>query len=256
MFFANLPPTLQFLLLAVGGAIVGAMINWAIYAWPYTLKNPISPWMKKHSSAAARTANDRIPIVGWWFMRCDFTVYGKGFWIRPMLIEIVWAIGLPWFYFWQMGGGLLGGVLPAPLPATWNMWAETWFFGHTILIALMFIATFIDFDERTIPDLITIPGTIIALCFAAFFPWFRLPEVLPNLAGQTAESIHFFSAWTLPQWHHTTGGLLGAVAIFGIWIVALLPKFCTMRNERRFESPTPCHRQTPIRKVLQISCPS
>ena len=228
MLLANLPIPIQFLILVVGGAIIGSLINWAIYSWTYILKNPISPWMKPHSSAAARTAVDRIPIVGWWFMRCDFTVFGKGFWIRPMLIEIVWAIGLPWFYYWQMGGGLAGGQ-PVPLPESWNMWAETWFLGHSILIALMFIATFIDFDERMIPDYVTIPGTIIALLFAAFCPWFRLPELLPNLAGKTVEPIHFFSAWTLPAWHHTAVGLLVGIAIFMIWILALLPKLCTMR---------------------------
>ena len=26
-------------------------------------------------------------------------IHGTGFWIRPLLIEIVWAVGLPWFYY-------------------------------------------------------------------------------------------------------------------------------------------------------------
>ena len=44
------------------------------------------------------------------------------------------------------------------------------FIAHAVLIALMLIATFIDFDEKTIPDWITIPGTLLGLLFAAVWP--------------------------------------------------------------------------------------
>ncbi len=103
----------------------------------------------------------------------------------------------------------------------------------------MFIATFIDFDERTIPDFVTIPGTLLALATAACCPWFRLPDqAIANLAGMmTFAPIHYASSRPLPGWHLGLPGLILAIAIFSIWILALLPKICTLRYGiiQRFE---------------------
>ena len=60
------------------------------------------------------------------------------------------------------------------------------FVGYALLIALMTVATFIDFDERTIPDFITIPGTIFGLVGALIIPDWRLIELVaipPALVG-------------------------------------------------------------------------
>jgi leader peptidase (prepilin peptidase)/N-methyltransferase len=225
-----LPHPIRILLLVVTGALIGSFINWAIYSWAYFLKRPISPWMTPDPQTSPRRWLDRVPIAGWILLRRDQAIHGKGFWIRPLLIEIVWAVGLPWFYYWQCSGGLTGGPATPTPPITWNLQVETWFFAHTILIALMFIATFIDFDERTIPDFVTIPGTLIALMIAAGCPWLRLPnKAVANLAGMTFDPIHYASSQPLPGWHLGLPGLIIAIAIFTVWILALLPKICTLR---------------------------
>ena len=117
-----------------------------------------------------------------------------------MLIDVVWIIGLPWFWHWQLGGGLLGfnsGTLPViPL---WRFYAEVWFWAHTLLIALLFIATFIDFDERLIPDQITVPGTIAGLCIAAAFPSSRLPEIAATLPDRLLHGLLFVRRIRFPQ---------------------------------------------------------
>ena len=193
---STLPNFLVILLLAVLGAVVGAAINWAIYSWCYFSRRPFSPWMRCEDPPLVRTKLDRTPILGWFSLRRHVKELGSAFWIRPLLIEITWAIGLPWFWFWQSGPGLTGGV------AVPSLWIETWFWGHSVLIALMFVATFIDFDEKTIPDEITLPGTLFALAMAAAFPWFRLPELVNRLAGPAVEPIHYGSSNALPAWHH------------------------------------------------------
>ena len=207
-------------LLMILGAILGAFINRSIYAWAMFRKRPISPWLKPAEGESPRQSFDRVPVLGWWGRRRDSEVYGKGFWIRPLLIELVWIVFLPWFYFWQMGGGLTGGLVPS---ATMG---ETWFWAHTILLVLMCIGTFIDFDEKTIPDNITIPGTIIALLIAAFAPWSALPEIVANMAGKVIRCIHFRSPIDLNPngLQEGTSGLVVAMLIFAIWIWALLPK--------------------------------
>ncbi len=170
-----------------------------------------------------RTNQDRIPILGWFSLRRHVKDLGSGFWIRPLLIEITWAIGLPWFWFWQTTPGLTAGVA---VPA---LWIETWFWGHSVLLALMFVATFIDFDEKMIPDEVTLPGTLFALLLAAAFPWFRLPELVNRMSGAGVQPIHYGSSNVLPDWHHDLAGIAISLVIVLIWFFSLLPARYTLR---------------------------
>lgn len=149
-----------------------------------------------------------------------------------MMIEIAWAIGLPWFFQWQANGGLTGGAIPG------GTLAQTWFCAHGILLALMCIGTFIDFDEKTIPDEVTVTGTLIALLLAAFAPWARLPEVVAGMGGVAIRSVHYASPSPVPGWHVGNAGMLVAMLIFAIWIWALMPKlpiwYVGLRKSCRF----------------------
>ena len=236
-----MPPTpFQYLLLAVLGAAIGSFINWAIYQWALTMHRPISPWMKprtdwvdednaaKLNQLQPRTLADFIPIVGWFRLRRDGDVVEdwKSHWIRPLLIELTWLIGLPLFFWWQHSGGLIGVDPATTTPAatlgttTYASLATKWFWLHTILIALMFIATFIDFDERMIPDQVTVPGTILALFAAAFFVNSRLPFE----GFKTVDMIDFASPNQAGGWHATTIGLFTCLGIFAVWVWGVLPK--------------------------------
>ena len=96
---ASLPLALQILILGAIGLAIGVLINWAIYAWCFFEIRPISPWMKlpaqdqQEIQLSARKTLDYVPIIGWPGRARDKKVFGRGFWIRPMLIEIVWMIG-------------------------------------------------------------------------------------------------------------------------------------------------------------------
>ncbi len=207
------------IVLSLAGALVGSWINWAIYRLG-TAKRAISPWSTPDTNASPRTLQDRIPIIGWFFLRRDAKGFGKGFWIRPMIIEIVWTAGLPWFYQWQISGGLSTPAVPPVAQA------ELWFFADSVLIALLFAGTFIDFDQRLIPDWITIPGTIVALLLAAHFPQTQLPIAIqgPGIGQWAITPLHFNSPNALPTWHLGIWGLVSSIAIYSIWIFGLLPK--------------------------------
>ena len=244
-----MPLPIQISLLAVLGAVVGSLINWAIYQWAICQHRPVSPFMKprlellrepedkeKLSQLGPRSGLDFLPIFGWFRLRRDASILGTGCWIRPLLIEITWMIGLPLFFWWQLDGGLIG-VNPATGlvggVATFAPYATTWFWLHAVLIALMFIATFIDFDEQMIPDQVTVPGTIIALIAAAAFPWSRLPYLASTLALlPSLENIDFASPPPATPGLWTTGtiGLAACVAIFAAWVLALLPKIIPLRE--------------------------
>ena len=223
---ASLPLALQILILGATGLAIGVLINWAIFAWCFFEIRPISPWMKlpdqdqQEGKISARKTLDYVPIIGWPGRARDKQVFGRGFWIRPMLIEIVWMIGLPWFYLWLAGGGLVGQAL---VPS-WQE-AETWLVLYMIFLGLMTIGTFIDFDEKMIPDEVTVPGTLIALVVAALAPWSRLPEVVAN-GLQTIE--HTYP--DPPPVPRTWQELAIALGIFAIWVWALLPKIPIWRH--------------------------
>lgn len=206
-------------LIALGtiGAVAGGQLNRAIYRWAWD-QRAISPWSGPPAGVSPRTWSDCIPIVGWWQMRRESPVHGTGFWLRPALIELAWTLGLPAFYWWSVvQGGQLAAV-PPPNPA-WLDSLQVSFVAHAVLFALMTIATFIDFDEKTIPDFVTIPGTLFALALVWCFPNALLPIGIPPeplLLVQT-------SVW--PAWLDgpSSRGLLIALACWIGWCMALLP---------------------------------
>ena len=158
----------QCVLVAVFGLFGGALANWMIYRFAYFNPRPISPWGPRPDAATPRTYWDRLPVVGWCFLRRESKLHGRGFWIRPLLIELGTAISLVWLFQFETQSGEL---LPAKMRLVEGLtdfapYANSLFFAHAILFILMVAATFIDFDERIIPDFITIPGTLLGLIFA------------------------------------------------------------------------------------------
>ena len=179
-FWIGLPLVAQLIILMLVGILGGALANHMIYTWAY-FPRPISPWVPPCEEAPPRKSSDRIPIVGWWGLRREASIHGSGFWLRPILIELGLAAVLPaLFWFEAQAGGLLPAALRTPkLLMLFEPWGTQIFFGHVILIVLLTAATFIDFDEQTIPDLITIPGTILALLLSSFSLLWFMPAELP-----------------------------------------------------------------------------
>jgi prepilin signal peptidase PulO-like enzyme (type II secretory pathway) len=121
-------------------------------------------------------------MVGWFALRREAELHGAGFWVRPFVIELGMAAGLAWLYWWEVGRlGLMQGQVGVALAVP--SWAVHWqFASHAILICWMLAASFIDIDERIIPDEITVTGTIIGLVLATLVPM----SLLPHVAGRPA----------------------------------------------------------------------
>ncbi len=170
--------------LCLAGFVLGALVNWAIYqlAW-----NPreISPWGPTPSKAPPRRWTDRIPVWGWWGLRREHSIHGRGFWVRPMFVELAMGIGLAILFWWEVSEESL--IIPQirdwirqpffltqAVPTSWTL---STFFNHAVLITLMAAASFIDIDEKIIPDEITLPGTLLGLVLATLLPWGLLPHV-------------------------------------------------------------------------------
>lgn len=183
--FAALPLLLQLSIVCLCGLILGALVNWATYNFAWFNPQEISPWGSCPPQATRRWT-DRIPVLGWLGLRREHEIHGRGFWIRPMLIEIAMGIGLAWLYCWEVQQQ----QLIIPQVAAWFQiplltladvaptgWTQATFLNHALLITLMAAASFIDIDEKIIPDTITVPGTLLGLTLAALIPMGLLPHV-------------------------------------------------------------------------------
>ena len=111
MFLQQLPDPVRWVLLFAVGALLGGFANLAIYELSWYRRRKISPWSKVDADQPKRSWLDRIPIAGWWFLKRESDQYGKGFWVRPLLIELAIACFLVWFYEWLFSGGLFGNQL-------------------------------------------------------------------------------------------------------------------------------------------------
>ena len=86
--FIALPLPLRLAALAVVGVLAGSLVNAGIYALAW-FSRPISPWQRAHPSAPPRRWSDFLPIVGWLGLSRETAIHGQGFWIRPLLIELL-----------------------------------------------------------------------------------------------------------------------------------------------------------------------
>ncbi len=236
------PIELRIALVLLAGLALARFINWAIYTWAYFPK-ALGPWSlptetsktsvaksskgkksKSKPSQSVRSWHDHLPIVGWWRLRRESDQHGERYWIRPLLIELFYPLALAWYYKFQISaGGLPPGAARLVLPIDLHIQ----FVGHSVLLTMMMIATFIDFDEQSIPDYVTIPGTIIGIVGAAFAPLW-----LPLNVGLTGTIAELDFAWPapIPAWIYTTTGLAVALGILLVWGFGLLDRRIILRR--------------------------
>lgn len=214
-----IPLPVRLALLFVLGAFLGGMVNWAIYRLAWNPR-PISPWSRPDRSAPRRSRWDRLPIVGWLGLRRETALHGPGFWIRPMVLEVLTGAGCAALYWWEVGrAGLLPPGLPMPLPSAMMTMLHLEFAAHLVLISLMLAASMIDVDEKIIPDEITVAGTLVGLLVAGAWP----NSLLPDFA-------HFLHLASPNDWPSALdgsphlGSLVLGLACWWAWCAAILPR--------------------------------
>ena len=234
-----LPLRLGFVFLLA--AFLAGQLNRAIYQLAYC-RRAIGPWSSPKEGVPPRHWLDRLPVVGWWGLRREVAWHGRGYWIRPMLIELATGCGLAALYWLETERGLLWPSIQGDATPSFGV-LHAQFLSHAVLIALMIVATFIDFDERIIPDEITVTGTVLGLLFAVGLPASLLPNIfeppggIPSLHHQVLTSstisLHWASGWggpySWPHWLDTAPGL--GLALVGVWAwcLAIMHKTWTLR---------------------------
>ncbi len=244
----------------VAGVVAGAAVNWAIYALAWH-RRPISPWSQPDSQAPPRRLADRIPVWGWLGLRREESLHGRGFWIRPFIVELLMGVGWAALWWWEVDrqglvaaqfAALVTGPVPAGLlvaPA-WTTYAT--FLAHALLVALMAAASFIDIDEKMIPGEITTPATLLGLALAALVPLSLPPHVAVRVAAPPAGVEVSLPAGIAPQqgalyvepatlaapseWPAVLAGgprwlsLAIGLACYAVWCFALTPRILRRRR--------------------------
>jgi prepilin signal peptidase PulO-like enzyme (type II secretory pathway) len=198
------------LFLFILGALSGSLVNYFVdcFCWTARFRSPWrvlpSEWIerlntvafpaerrkkkkkKEHPAPFAKNWLDFIPIIGWLSMsrigtRLDLLpeserlpgLESRQFWLRPFFVELFSAFGMAWLFVWEVQQQML-------LPETITQ-RESWetvvlrFTVHVIFFVFLLAASLIDMDDMIIPDVLTVPGTILGLVFAAFLPQTFLP---------------------------------------------------------------------------------
>lgn len=248
-----IPPALQLIVLFLAGTGLGSLVNWAVYrlAWR---PRPISPWSPPADGAPPRRWCDRLPLVGWLTLRREAPLHGRGFWLRPLLLELGLGAAIAALWWWEVvEQGLVRGQLgPGMEPPAWPLYWQ--FASHALLVCLMLVASFIDIDEKIIPDEITVTGTLLGLVLATAVPMSLLPHVseravapvagvtIRNAAGGPAVGRHQLlrlepvtaaapATWP-PAWADPKGWRSLAVALgcYWLWCFALAPRIWRGRH--------------------------
>jgi leader peptidase (prepilin peptidase) / N-methyltransferase len=243
-----IPLPLRLGLVFIVGVGLGSFVNWAIYTFAWN-RRQISPWMRPLEDAPPRQSADRWPLFGWLGLRRESHLHGRGFWIRPLLLELGLGVAIAGLYWWEVVRfGLIQdqiGFAAAPplLPLHFQ------FVSHVLLLCWILAASVIDIDEKIVPDEITVTGTILGLVLATLAPLSLLPQVIErpgqpmvgaaisNLAGGQAVGANGQPLWLEPvtavaphAWPPgwAEPGVWGALAIglgcWWLWCFALAPR--------------------------------
>jgi leader peptidase (prepilin peptidase)/N-methyltransferase len=193
-----IPMEVRLAALSVLGVCIGSLLNLGIYrlAWH---PRAISPWSWPDAKAPPRRLWDRLPVVGWLGLRREAALHGSGFWIRPMLVELLTGVGLAVLYWWEIDQqGLLPPDAPQLTARPLQAVLHAQYAAHALLMALMLVASMIDVDEKTIPDTVTVPGTLLGLVLAVVYPWSLLPEFVAPLDGRLRP--HYWRLLSADTW--------------------------------------------------------
>ncbi len=191
------------------GAAIGSFLNVCIYRMPLELsvnepKRSFCPSCKYQIPWYRN-----LPLISWLALRgkcancgakISFRYFGVELLTGLLFLAVWWRVWLHPRGEWQGQGWVL--ALP-----------------YWILVGLLVVATFIDFEHFIIPDEITIGGTVAGVLLSFAMP--LLHAQATNLGG---------GLW----------GLCGAgVGFAALWLVVQIGKLAFGRKRLRFEEPQP-----------------
>lgn len=147
------------------GSVVGSFANVCVYRIPWQ-KSVVWPGSHCPKCLEPISARDNIPILGWLLLRGACRRCRAPISARYPLIEVLVGLLFASIY--------LTDIVFAPVGVL-NVEDFLRLSYHVILVGLLVVATFIDYDLYIIPDAVTVSGMILGLGLGALAPEVR-PE--------------------------------------------------------------------------------
>jgi len=235
----DVPMWIALITLFVFGATIGSFLNVCIYRMP--LHEGIAPAWKSLLHPPSRCGYcfhpialyDNIPIFGWLMLRGRCRHCRRSFSFRYAGIELLNGLLFAVLYYFEVPGGYYSTMQQSCLYHELGPMGTGWlnpewlvnlrFLYHLILVEMLLVATFIDFDLQIIPDSITIPAMVVGILGglilgdAYIVPvWFERQDVV-GIFGAVVEMLNL----PLPaEWFHIEGGMLRSDVAVPAWIHA------------------------------------
>jgi leader peptidase (prepilin peptidase) / N-methyltransferase len=236
------------------GVLLGHIVNWVIARLLFK-QLEYHPWTRRKSHHESSKSLLRfVPVLGWIVRRNESKQFGQEFWVRPLCIELLTGFLFIVIYSWEtVALGLVpselqevlrDGELAAVGTNAYKQWLDAQlafhqtFVAHAILTLFLLAATFIDWDEKTIPDEITVIGTLLALVGIRFFPLAVMPYMnviyVPNGVDIVSlEHVQFASPNDMPSLAAPSPNFSSLAIVcycYGIWAFGLLPRIWYSRH--------------------------
>ena len=190
------------------GACIGSFLNVCIYRMPLDIsvsepRRSFCPHCKYQIPW-----HSNLPLITWLVQRGKCRNCSAPISVRYLLVELL--TGLLFLGVWWRIAHIFGGISP-------GSWVLA--FPLFTFVALLVVATFIDFEHFIIPDEITWGGAAAGLAFSA---------ALPVLHGESSHLMGFVMS------------LIGALSGFALlWVVSVLGKLAFGKKTLRFPEPLP-----------------
>ena len=148
------------------GTVVGSFLNVCIYRIPWQ-KSVIWPSSRCPRCLSGIAARDNIPILSWIALRGECRHCGSGISVRYPLVEALVGLLFMGAFFVDMFATPRGPWWVIP---TFQLVVAAY---HAVFLALLVVATFIDYDVLEIPDGITVTGMVVGLLMGTIWPGIR-----------------------------------------------------------------------------------
>ncbi len=248
----------------VAGGLLGRWLNRCIERWPHiervdkSWQTVLEPWTPMGATVPARrllVGWRWLPVIGWNSLR-DVPRSRRRRYAR---IELVTGLVFAGLYLCEVAAWSttplttsslfhVAGPLATERAAAYPLLVlHARFLFHSVLIAALVVATWIDLDHRIIPDSITLPGAIVGLAgqfvlgCCAILPvwyqdlrgmtlveivaWLQSPEGSPPGIWTWMQQLRGVPTWSInyPHLHGLAVGIVGALVGGGmVWGVRLV----------------------------------
>jgi leader peptidase (prepilin peptidase)/N-methyltransferase len=145
------------------GTVVGSFLNVCIYRIPWQ-KSVIWPGSRCPICFGSIASRDNVPIVSWISLRGECRACGAPISIRYPLVEALVGLLFLGAFAIDVIGGPRGAWAQIPV---FQLAAAAY---HSVFLALLVAATFIDYDLMIIPDQITVTGMIVGIGMGTLWP--------------------------------------------------------------------------------------